>query len=222
MNKLKKALFVSVTAISVIGSVLTSTYTCTLAAKLDDLKRTSRTEGIYLRARIRELESELTEKVIDRLEAIVLPTKPVGGEEESTAVETTIGSSIGSTEPGTEASETLPESIPADGMVDETDINSETETETEPESESDIESVTLPTHLTPETQPPLPDDDLSASLYVIAEMDGRIGVFDAMGSLLRTVNVFVFTLPEADREALEVGIPAYSWEEAVEIVERYE
>jgi hypothetical protein len=30
------------------------------------------------------------------------------------------------------------------------------------------------------------------------------------------------TLPEAEREALAVGIPARSWSEAVEMLDRYE
>ncbi len=54
--------------------------------------------------------------------------------------------------------------------------------------------------------------------YVITEYRGIIGVYDQDGALLRTVNVAVDTLPEADRAALEVGIYANSWQEMMDIV----
>jgi hypothetical protein len=56
----------------------------------------------------------------------------------------------------------------------------------------------------------------------VAAHDGIIGLFDASGALLKTVNVYLMTLPEADRAALTVGIPARDWEEALELLGQYE
>ena len=70
----------------------------------------------------------------------------------------------------------------------------------------------LPVHQPPETQAPSePETAIPPSLYLIAEHKGIIGLFDASGELLRSVNVFVMTLPEAEREALAVGIPAIGY-----------
>ncbi len=191
MKRLKKVFIISAIAIAVIGSVLTSVYTCTLAGKLSELKRSTHTDAVYLRARIRELESELTARVLDRLEQIAAPSSPVGGDAE-TDLETN---------------------------------RPETETESDPnesETNPDTEEVTLPIHHSPVTLPLPMEPESPSSLYIIAEHNGVIGVFDAEGALLETVNVFVLTLPEEDLEALTVGIPAYSWEEAMEIAGRYE
>ncbi len=109
----------------------------------------------------------------------------------------------------------------------------ELETETELETEVETESVTLPTHESQETEPtesettapePAPSEpsDTPTELYIITTHNGRIGVFDATGTLVRTVNVFVFTLPDTDRQALEVGIAAYSRAEADRIASKYE
>ena len=58
--------------------------------------------------------------------------------------------------------------------------------------------------------------------YIISVYRGIIGVFDADGRLLRTVNVSVATLPASDREALLDGIPASTQEQMLEIVGQYE
>ncbi len=144
-----------------------------------------------------------------------LPTAVISPEEETlTEEETTV--------------ESLPvtggESESRDGTAGaiESDVESDAETATEPEGESDTpetETIELPTHDRPETLPP---ETPSTLLYTVGAYEGRIGVFDATGRLIRTVNVFLFALPESDREALAVGIPAYSREEMLRIVERYE
>ena len=130
---------------------------------------------VYLRTRIRELESELTSLLLDR------------------------------TEPETEA------------------VESEADTAESPAPET--EAVTVPTHQSPETQPSeetSPSPELSATAYTLTEHNGLIGIFDASGALVRTLNVFVMTLPEAEREALRVGIPAYSYEEMLRLAQQYE
>ncbi len=89
-----------------------------------------------------------------------------------------------------------------------------------PETAPETEMETLPILMEPETTPAATTP--SFSLYVIAEHEGIIGIFDAAGELMQTVNVLVMTLPEADREALAMGMAVYSWEEAVELAECFE
>ena len=84
--------------------------------------------------------------------------------------------------------------------------------------EDPTEEITLPTHQSPETVPP----EEPVSLYILSEHNGILGIFNAEGELLDTVNVFVMTLPQADRDALAVGIPAYSVEEISRLIAQYE
>ena len=79
---------------------------------------------------------------------------------------------------------------------------------TAPETEG-VADETIPSYESPEP------------LYTVRAHEGIIGIFDADGTLCRSVNVFVMTLPEADREALAAGIPAYSEEEMRRIAERF-
>jgi hypothetical protein len=79
---------------------------------------------------------------------------------------------------------------------------------TAPETEG-VADETIPSYESPEP------------LYTVRAHEGIIGIFDADGTLCRSVNVFVMTLPEADREALAAGIPAYSEEEMRLIAERF-
>lgn len=187
MRKITKWLLIAVAAVSLGWSGLISLYTHAVSEELATLRRESRGDVIYLRCRIRELESELTAGLLENLTP---KAEPVGGD--------------GETETRTES--TLP---------------------TEPSAESAAKpstgEVTLPTHQAPETQSPSETQaETVPALYLVAERDGVIGLFDASGELLREANVFVMTLPAADREALTVGIPCRSWEEAVELLERYE
>ena len=86
----------------------------------------------------------------------------------------------------------------------------------------DTEEITLPSHQSPETLPAETQEPLAPkACYVLAEHQGILGVFNDRGELLYPVNVCFMTLPEADREALVPGIPAYSLEEICSLVERY-
>ena len=167
-------------AVSLIGGViLSAVYTGSVSDEVAQLRRENRSDLVYLRTRVRELESRLASGLSEEM---VPPAEAVGGE----------------------ASE-------------ETDA---------PETEA----VTVPTHKAPETQPSdhasddvgMNGEETAAAQYMLTEHNSVIGVFDASGELIRTVNVFVMTLPEAEREALAVGIPAYSYEEMCELAERYE
>jgi hypothetical protein len=112
----------------------------------------------------------------------------------------------------------------------ETVTENETEGVTEDpkpaDTEAATEGVTLPTHNSPETVPAAGGESTPetspAAPYLVAAHNGVIGLFDASGALLKTVNVYLMTLPEADRAALTVGIPARDWEEALELLGQYE
>ena len=95
----------------------------------------------------------------------------------------------------------------------ESDIESTAPETTAPETESESESIKQP-EAAPETAVP-------TALYTVREIGGRIGIFDAGGALVRTVNVPVATLPRADREQLAVGITIHSEEELKALIEDF-
>ena len=191
MSKCTKGLLIAALCLLTTWLGLAYLYTYSVSEELAMLRREDRSDTVYLRCRIRELESKLTAGLQE-----ILPAEPVGGVGEETTA-------------------------PAET---EEERESETVTDTAVETAApDTEAVTLPVHQSPETQAPSePETAIPPSLYLIAEHKGIIGLFDASGELLRSVNVFVMTLPEAAREALAVGIPARSWSEAVEMLDRYE
>lgn len=202
MKKWTQGLLISIAALSLCGVICTAHYTHTIEERLSEAKRNNRSDITQLNARIHELESEWTMGIWDRLDELFRPEngdpsmRPVDGQ--STAPET----DVAEPEEPSEADDT--DQIETDGDTPNTD------------------AVTLPTHQTPETQPPSTDAVAPAALYVMSEHEGVIGIFDATGELMRVVNVFVMTLPDADREALSVGIPAYSWAEMLELIDRYQ
>ena len=55
----------------------------------------------------------------------------------------------------------------------------------------------------------------------IRESDGKIGIFTEDGFLIRTIDVSVNTLPDADREALSQGITVNSWRELIDLIEDF-
>ena len=179
MKKLTVGLLVFAAILSVGALILSYTYTHSVSEELTLLRRESRNDLVYLRSRVKDLESEL--------QLLRDETK----------------------EPTFDAEEPVTETEP----LPETDIP------TEPPV---TEAVTIPSQHAPETQPPAPESDTTPVRYLITEHNGIIGVFDEDGTLVHTVNVFVMTLPAADREALAAGIPAHSAEELEEIIKRYE
>ena len=197
MSKCTKGLLIAALCLLTTWLGLAYLYTYSVSEELAMLRREDRSDTVYLRCRIRELESQLTAGLQE-----ILPAEPVGGVGEET----------------TAPAETEEER--ESGKAQESETVTDTTVET---AAPDTEAVTLPVHQSPETQAPSePETAIPPSLYLIAEHKGIIGLFDASGELLRSVNVFVMTLPEAEREALAVGIPARSWSEAVEMLDRYE
>ena len=55
----------------------------------------------------------------------------------------------------------------------------------------------------------------------IRESDGKIGVYTEDGFLIRTIDISIQTLPEADREALSQGITVNSWRELISLIEDF-
>ena len=194
MKKITKALLITAAVAALGWSALATAYTHTVSEALATLRRESRSDVNYLRYRIRELESELSAELREALHSLN-PT------------EDTVGTDA-----------------PQEGTAQEPAESEGTVPETESESHTS-EAVTIPVHQSPETRPAVTEgaEDTAppVSPYLLAEYHGIIGVFDAAGELLSTVNVFVMTLPKADREALSVGIPAATWQEAEELIEAY-
>ncbi len=176
MKRMIKGLMIAAAVLVLVGLGVSAGYTHTVSEEVTRLRRESRSDIVYLRTRVRELESELTASLLGMLP----PAEAVDGEASDF------------TEGGTEA-------------------------------------VTVPAHKSPETQSPAEETTTEAAetvaptaMYIVAEHEGVIGVFDAAGELVKTVNVFTLTLPESERDALKAGIPVYSHEEMCALVEQYE
>lgn len=86
------------------------------------------------------------------------------------------------------------------------------ETETAPES---TEAAT--------DAPDMPDTDaaVNTATFTVGILDGRIGIWNKDGTLEKTLNVAVATLPRADREQLAVGITVYGEDELAALIEDY-
>ena len=179
MKRILKSLLFAVAAVALVGLGLSAAYTHTVSEEVSRLRRESRSDIVYLRNRVRDLESELSATLLECF---------------------------------TSSSDLSVEAVDGDGVEDTARDGDETE------------AVTIPAHKSPETQASeeIAETDVPAALYLVTEHEGIIGVFDAAGELVRTVNVFTGTLPEAERKALQVGIPVYSPEEMRRLVEQYE
>ena len=192
MKQLTKILLFGLLAVSLLWSALSTLYAQELSHELTSLRRENRSDTVYLRNRIKDLEAEIKEYLHHSLQA-------VGGD--------ALNNWNTRDEETTQEAESSPETdSPDTGRVPETVT----------------EEVTVPVQNSPETMPPedIPTVETSPSaLYVIAEHNGIIGVFDPAGVLVRTVNVLVVALPQADRDALQLGIPAYSEQELIGILE---
>ena len=58
-------------------------------------------------------------------------------------------------------------------------------------------------------------------LFIVREHGGIIGVFDGDGRLLYSLDIYVKTLPEADRALLKEGITVHSKKELRALIEDY-
>ena len=217
MKKLLKVLTITLAAAALVGVLLSAAYTQTVSDELTRLRRESRSDIVYLRTRVRELEGELTSLLADYWGGSI----ETGGR-----VETDTLPSTSEEDTPEDPSEDLPGDLSGDLSEEQTDDSSYGDgTDADTDVSTDEESVTIPTHNSPETQPTIgetEDTESPVAAYLLTVHNGMIGVLDASGELVRTVNVFVMTLPEIEQEALAVGIPAYSEEEMLAILERYQ
>ena len=197
MSKITKGLLIAAFSVLTVSLIFSTLYTYSVSEELSLLRREGRSDLVYLRSRIRDLESELSAQQAD---TDVSVTIPAGGDDPADG----------------------PANGPANG-ADGAGADNEATTSTPAE---ETEEVTIPTHSSPETSPPADTEasaaPLPASPYLVAAHDGVIGIFDATGALLKTANVYIMTLPESDRSTLEVGIPAGSWAEALRLLDMYE
>lgn len=197
MSKITKGLLIAAFSVLTVSLIFSTLYTYSVSEELSLLRREGRSDLVYLRSRIRDLESELSAQQAD---TDVSVTIPVGDDD--------------------------PADGPANGPTNGADgAGADNEATTSTPAE-ETEEVTIPTHSSPETSPPADTEasaaPLPASPYLVAAHDGVIGIFDATGALLKTANVYIMTLPESDRSTLEVGIPAGSWAEALRLLDMYE
>ena len=192
MRKTTKILLAAVAILFIGWSLFATLYTHELEGRLTELKRESRSDVTYLRCRVRELESELTGGILHYLASLERP-----GNDQNVNMDVT-----------PEAGEEQDVDAAPDHTV--TEKPNESVTEAEP----DTEAVTLPTMNAPETVP--------ATVYRIVEHDGIIALLDENDRILRVANVFVMTLPPADRDALHAGIVVSSFKEAVSLLAQFE
>ena len=61
----------------------------------------------------------------------------------------------------------------------------------------------------------------SSTHFFIKEKDGRIGIFDSNGTLLKIIDTYIKTLPETERSAIEEGFTVSSEKELYSIIEAY-
>ena len=70
-----------------------------------------------------------------------------------------------------------------------------------------------------DTEPQETDTD---KIYTVREHMGRIGIFDESGALVRVLEVYVRTLPEADKRMLKEGFEVVGTKQLNAIIEDYD
>lgn len=218
MRNFKTVCLVIIASVAVIGSVLSAFYASQLSAYVEQLERSARADMIYLRGYIRRLENELTDAIANLSEETSFPTNTDQIADTETEAESVL--------------ETERSDLPTDGHPEddsethetetEFDFESETETETESEAESASETdAESESETDAEDESDIEPEPEKPILYTLTIYNGRIGVFDATGRILCTLNVFVPSLPASDYAALLAGVPIYSQEQMWEIWDKY-
>ena len=73
---------------------------------------------------------------------------------------------------------------------------------------------------TPSITPDSPSKE-EAEGWIVKEYEGKIGIFQADGTLIYTIDTYVKTLPEADRRLLGEGLTVQTRSELNAIIEDY-
>jgi hypothetical protein len=105
-----------------------------------------------------------------------------------------------------------------------TSVNKETAAE---ETVNDVEAKDVDNDtfvFEPDRQVTYSEDDAAAIdiLYIVAEHDGKIGIFERnQTTLLDVIDVNVSYLPDMDKEYLKNGIPVYSYNQLQSVISDY-
>jgi hypothetical protein len=193
MKKLTKILLVCALVLALGGSALSSALAITASQAIKDWRQRNSCDVLTLRARISALEDTLG-KGLTALAEKVTEVQEVFAPAEGNGDENNgpDGNGENDIQAGEEVSACPAGDEAPDQAAGEVTLN---------EAHA-ADPVTIP--------------------YVVATYRGIIGVFDGEGNLLRTVNVSVSTLPATDREALDDGIQAASWQDMMDIVGQYQ
>ena len=94
-------------------------------------------------------------------------------------------------------------------------------------SDSDVsQSMYLPVYVESEYQESNAETNLYTDTeqeiyFTVKNYEWKIGVFNSEGKLMKTIEVYVKTLPKADRDMLEEGIEVKSGKELDNLIEDY-
>ena len=72
------------------------------------------------------------------------------------------------------------------------------------------------------TNPSDSESETQAEAYWIRETNGKIGIYTDDGYLVQLTDIVINTLPAADRQAIESGICADSWQAVIRLMQSYE
>ena len=89
--------------------------------------------------------------------------------------------------------------------------------ESEPEIKTEIKYV----YVTVPSEDDKPVDTTPQAIYTVKEHSGIIGIFDQEGALVRVIEVYTKTLPEADRRLLGEGFEIVGDDQLNSIIEDY-
>lgn len=84
-----------------------------------------------------------------------------------------------------------------------------------------LQSEYIYVYVMPESSESETFDTNIASGWIIREHEGQIGIFTSDNVLINTLNVYIKTLPIADRDLLREGIEVTTRKELLEIIEDY-
>ena len=84
-----------------------------------------------------------------------------------------------------------------------------------------LQSEYIYVYVMPESSESETFDTNIASGWIIREHEGQIGIFTSDNVLINTLNVYIKTLPIADRDLLREGIEVTTRKELLEVIEDY-
>jgi hypothetical protein len=110
-------------------------------------------------------------------------------------------------------------------LIQKSSDKSKTPTVVDTTSNNTANTVYIPVYIG--TSPSESDTDISSETtdpetsYIVKNHKGKIGIFGGNGDLIQIIDVYIKTLPIADREMLEEGINIKNVDELRDIIEDY-